>query len=142
MKNYSLNKHDINFAGIDIVEDIGKVSTKAKGEIYSSRDGVDGTTTTSENLGNANRECEIEIGYGSKTHAKFSVFFNLVLAAGGGAAGVAPFVVKDRNGLTLEMTLEAYITGWPDLERAAETGVVVWKLKLVQPKMFVGGLAG
>lgn len=142
MKNYSLIQHDINFAGIDIDEDVGKLTTKAKGAIYTSRAGVDGTTTTSENKGNANRDAELEIGYGSKANASLSSFFNLVLAAGGGTAGVAPFVVKDRQGTSLEMTLEAYITGWPDAERAAETGIIVWKFELVQPKMFLGGLPG
>lgn len=142
MKNYSLIEHDINFAGIDIDEDVGKLTTKGKGDIYTSRAGVDGTTTTSENKGNGNRDAELEIGYGSKTHALLSAFFNIVLAAGGGQAGVGPFVVKDRQGTTLEMTLEAYVKGWPDLERAAEVGTIVWKFELVQPKMFMGGLPG
>lgn len=141
-KAYSLVEHTCNFAGIEISEAVGKITTKAKGEIYTEKSGTDGTTTISENLGNANRTAEIEIEYGSSVHALLSAFFNIVLAAGGGMAGLAPFVIKDRQGTTLEITDEAYIKGWPDLERAAESGTITWMIGLIRPKMFIGGLAG
>lgn len=142
MKNYSLNQHTLNAFGIDIEEDVGKVSIKPTGKIYTARAGIDGTTTTSENKGMVNHTAELELGYGSKTHLALSVFFNAVLAAGGGTAGVGPFILKDLQGLSLVATIEAYIEGWPDVERAAEVGVIVWPLYLVQPKIVHGGLSG
>jgi hypothetical protein len=142
MKNYSLNQHVLNFAGIDIEEDVGKVSLKPTGKIYTPRNGNDGTTTTSENLGNKNHTGELELGYGSKTHLLLSAFFNAVLAAGGGTAGVSPFLLKDLQGLSVVTTLEAYIEGWPDQERAGEVGLISWPIFLVQPTIVIGGLSG
>lgn len=143
MKTYSLNEISADFAGIDLcADDIGKITIKPVGKRFTPRNGIDGATTISENKGNDNMTAEIEIGYGSTAHAKLSAFYNLARATGAGTAGVAPFALKDRQGTSLCLTLEAVITGWPDVERAAEVGVVVWEIFLKQPAVFIGGLPG
>lgn len=142
MKPYSLNAHDLNFAGIDLDDDRGKVTIKPVGERFSFRSGVDGTTTMSEDKGKDNHTAEVELGYGSTANAKLSAFYNLARASGAGTAGVGPFILKDRQGTSLVGTIQAVIVGWPDQERAAEAGTVVWKFFLVQPDIFIGGLAG
>jgi hypothetical protein len=141
MKSYSLNEHDLNFAGIDLDDARGKVTLKPVGKRFSFKPGIDGATTMSENKGNDNHTAEVELEYGSTANAKLSAFYNLV-KAGGGSLNVAPFVLKDRNGTSFCATLEASITGWPDRERAAESGVIVWEFYLVQPDVFEGGLGG
>jgi hypothetical protein len=141
MKAYSLNEHDLNFAGIDLDDARGKVTLKPTGKRFSFKTGIDGATTMSENKGNDNHTAEVELEYGSSANAKLSAFYNLV-KAGGGSLNVAPFVLKDRNGTSFCSTLEASITGWPDRERAAESGVIVWEFYLVQPDVFEGGLGG
>lgn len=141
MKVYSLNDHDLNFAGIDLDDARGKVTLKPLGERFKFKPGIDGATTMSEDKGQDNHTAEVELEYGSTANAKLSAFYNLV-KAGGGALNIAPFVLKDRNGTSFCATLEASITGWPDRERAAESGVIVWKFYLVQPDVFEGGLGG
>jgi hypothetical protein len=142
VKPYSLNEHDLNFAGIDLDDDRGKVTLKPVGERFTFRSGVDGATTMSEDKGKDNFTAEVELGYGSTANAKLSAFYNLARASGGGTAGVAPFALKDRQGTSLVLTLEAVLVGWPDQERAAEVGTITWKFFLKQPTVFVGGLAG
>jgi hypothetical protein len=141
MKSYSLNEHDLNFAGIDLDDARGKVTLKPIGKRFKFKPGNDGATTMSEDKGQDNHTAEVELEYGSTANAKLSAFYNLV-KAGGGSLNIAPFVLKDRNGTSFCATLEASITGWPDRERAAESGVIVWEFYLVQPDVFEGGLAG
>jgi hypothetical protein len=141
MKTYSLNAFDVNIFGIDVNEDVGTIKTAAVGPVYSSRAGSDGTTTVSENKGNANRNFELEIGYGSITHALLSAFYNVAQAAGVQAVG-GPMVIKDRQGTSIEMTISAFLEGFPDVERKAESGMITWKGQMVQPTVFFGGLPG
>lgn len=139
LKSYSLNNHDLNFAGIDLDDQRGKVTLKPVGERFTFKPGVDSATTMSENAGMDNHTAEVELDYGSSANAKLSAFYNLV-RAGGGSLNVAPFTLKDRNGTSFCFTLEASITGWPDRERAPESGTVTWKFYLVNPDVFEGGL--
>lgn len=140
MKTYSLNSHDVNLFGIDIVEDVGKITTKPVGVVNTARRGVDATTTVSQNLGNENRSFELELGYGSKTHALLSAAYQIAKAAGQVLSG--PMVIKDRQGTSIEMTIEAFLEGMPEAERAPEAGVLVWKGEMCNPTVFFGGLPG
>lgn len=140
MKTYSLNEHTLLVGGLPITEDIGSITLAPVGKRFSFKNGIDGTTTMSENKGNDNHTCKIKIGYGSAGNAVISAVYNLARKSPAGNAGIVPLVMKDRQGTSLCATLEAIPMGWPDVERAAESGEIEWELFLVQPERFEGGL--
>lgn len=140
MKTYSLNEHTLLLGGIPIEEDVGTVTLTPVGPRFSFRNGIDGTTTMSENKGNDNHNCKIKLGYGSAGNAVISAVYQAARKSGAGNAGIVPFVLKDRQGTSLCATLEAIPIGWPDTERAAEAGEIEWNIFLVQPERFEGGL--
>lgn len=140
MKTYSLNEHTLLVGGLPITEDVGSISIAPVGKRFSFRNGVDGTTTMSENKGQDNHTAKIKLGYGSAGNAVISAVYQLARKSAAGNAGIVPFVLKDRQGTSLLATLEAVVMGWPDVERAAESGEIEWELFLVQPERFEGGL--
>lgn len=140
MKPYSLNAHDLNFAGFDIDDQRGKVTITPVGERYTFKPGTDGTTTMSENAGNDNAVVEIELDYGSAGNGLLSAWYNLNKLSDAGKSAVAALVLKDRVGNSLFLTQSAVIVGQPTRERAAESGTIVWKIYAEQPTWFEGGL--
>jgi hypothetical protein len=140
MKTYSLNEHTCLLGGIPLEEDIRSISAAPLGPRFTFVSGVDGTTTMSENKGNDNHNLKIKVGYGSKENAVISAIYQAARLSGAGNAGIVPFMLKDRQGTSVLATLECIPIGWPDVERAAESGEVEWSFFLVQPERFEGGL--
>jgi hypothetical protein len=140
MKTYSLNEHTCLLGGIPLEEDIRKIQAAPVGARFSFFNGVDGTTTMSENKGNDNHTLKITVGYASKENAVISAVYQAARKSGAGNAGIVPFVLKDRQGTSVLATLECIPIGWPDVERAPESGEIEWNFFLVQPERFEGGL--
>ncbi len=56
-----------------------------------------------------------------------------------GGAGVAPILVRDRQGTQLFTSPEAWITKIPDVSYGKETNTVQWVFGVHNPINFVGG---
>lgn len=54
-------------------------------------------------------------------------------------SGIFPFQMKDLNSTTVCSAQSAWVESWPDMERAKETGVCVWKLAAAKMNTFIGG---
>lgn len=140
MKTYSLAEHTCLVGGLPLTEGVGSITITPVGKRFSFKGMPDGTTTMSENKSNDNCTAKIKLAYGSADNAVMSAAYNIARRSGAGNAGIMPFVLKDRQGTSLCATLEGVITGWPDTERAEESGDIEWEMFLVQPERFEGGL--
>jgi hypothetical protein len=140
MKTYSLAEHTCLVGGIPLTEGLGSVTITPVGKRFSFKGAVDGMTTMSENKSNDNCIAKIKLGYGSSDNGIMSAVYQAARKSGAGNGGIVPFVLKDRQGNSTCVTLEAVITGWPDVERAEEAGDIEWEMYLVQPERFEGGL--
>lgn len=74
----------------------------------------------------------------SKVNAILSTLYNLD-ANGEGEAGVGPFLLKDRGGLSLYAAASCWIARAPDVTLDKGVTARVWKIRIAKLKSFEGG---
>lgn len=144
MKFYSVNEVSVSFAGLGI--ESGKtddtfVEIEQDNERFSLKAGVDGSSTMSEDKGNSHT-VTIYLMQSSDGNDKLSAIYKLAEKSAGGTLGVAPLMIRDKQGNSVFVCLEAFITGWPKKAYAKEVGTLQWKLKCANPERFEGGNSG
>lgn len=135
MKNYNAGMIVFMYGGRKIDGLDGtfvKVSRKAP--VFSSKVGVDGKLIRSQSLDKSGT-VEVTVQATSAANDYLSGLLAVDEATG---INVKPLEVKDKNGLSLHAGL-GWISGWTDVEYAAEGGAYTWKFEVDNLAMFVGG---
>lgn len=113
------------------------VQISKQGETYTYKAGIDGEGTRSDSKENYFM-VKVTLMQTSSGNAIFSAIHNGDLLLPGGA-GVAPILVRDKQGKSIFAAAEAWITKWPDLKYAKEAGTVEWEIGVHNPAHFIGG---
>jgi len=140
MKIYSAAEHSFSFAGKAIETGRGEdefVSYEQDVPNFSTKSGVDGETTRSENK-NTTTTLKLTLMQTSSSNGFLSAILNGDISIPGGA-GIAPILVRDRQGTTVLMSPEAFIVGPPAVKRGKEVGMNEWTFKVIAPVRFDGG---
>lgn len=140
LKVYSAAEITFNFSGIPI--DSGRGDDEfveiAKGEdTYTYKAGVDGEGTRSESK-NSYHKVTLTLMRTSQGNAILSAIHNGDMAIPGGA-GVAPILIRDRQGASVFTAAEAWIIKIPDNTYSKEANTVKWEFGVHAPINFVGG---
>jgi hypothetical protein len=140
LKVYSAAEISFIFSGIPI--DGGRGDDEfceiAKQEdTYTYKAGIDGEGTRSETK-NSYHKVTLTLMQTSSANALLSALHNGDIAIPGGQ-GIAPILVKDRQGASLFTAAEAWIEKIPDLKYAKEAGTVKWIIGCHQPVNVLGG---
>lgn len=140
LKVYSAAEVTVNFSGIPI--DAGRGDdefagiTKAE-DSFTYKAGVDGEGTRSENK-NSYHIVTITLMRTSKSNAVLCAIHNGDIAVPGGA-GIAPILIRDRQGLSVFTAAEAWITKLPDNVYSKEANTIAWVFGVHAPLNFIGG---
>lgn len=140
LKVYSANEITFNFSGIPI--DSGRGDDEfceiAKVEdTFSYKSGVDGEGTRSESK-NTYHKVTLTLMRTSSGNALLSAIHNGDIAIPGGS-GVAPILIRDRQGTSTFVAAEAWIEKIPDNVYAKEANTVKWVFGVHAPDNFLGG---
>lgn len=140
LKVYSAAEITFTFSGIPI--DSGRGDDEfcriAKAEqTFTYKAGVDGEGTRSESK-NAYYQVTLTLMQTSKGNAILSAIYNGDIAIPGGS-GIAPILVRDRQGLSNFAAAEAWIESDPEHTYAKEAGTVAWVFGVHKPINFNGG---
>jgi len=139
-KVYDANEVTINFAGLDI--DSGYADgefcrIEQETEDFVDKAGTDGEVTRSK-TNDRRTTITILLMQSSDGNAKLSSLNNLDRLAGNGA-GVAPILVRDRQGTSIFAAAEAWISKPPDVSYDREPTAREWTLRAASPERFDGG---
>jgi len=139
-KVYDANEVTINFAGLDI--DSGYADgefcrIEQETEDFVDVVGTDGEVTRAK-TNDRRTTITILLMQSSDGNAKLSALNNLDRLAGNGA-GVAPILVRDRQGTSLFAAAEAWIAKPPDVSYDREPTAREWTLRAASPERFDGG---
>lgn len=140
LKVYSANEVSVIFALLPLESGRGDdefVSIVKSEDSYSYKAGVDGEGTRSENR-NSYHEVTLTMMASSDANAILSAIHTGDLKIAGGL-GVAPLLIRDKQGTSVFASAEAWIVKIPDRSYGKEIGTVQWKLGVHQPTNFVGG---
>jgi len=140
LKNYSANEVTLNFGGIPLDSGRGDdefVSWSQQEDSFTYKAGVDGEGTRSQSK-NFYTVVTITLMASSDGNAKLSVIHNGDIKVGNGA-GIAPILIRDRQGTTLLTSPEAWIIKPPDQAKGKEIGPVQWTLGVHAPERLDGG---
>lgn len=140
LKIYSANEITVNFAFLPIDSGRGDDEFAAISQVedrFTYKAGVDGEGTRSENRNNLHRVV-LTLMRTSKGNAYLSAIHTGDIAIPGGS-GVAPILIRDRQGTSLFSSAEAWIVKWPDNTYAKEANTVQWTLDVHDPINFIGG---
>lgn len=141
-KVYSANEVSVIFSGIPIDSGRGDdefVAITQPEDTFTEKAGVDGEVTRSENRGASKiRRITLTLMRTSRGNAALSVIHNLDLKTPGGA-GIAPLMIRDRQGASLFVAAEAWIVKFPDDVYAKEAGTVQWVIAAASPEQVIGG---
>lgn len=140
LKVYSASEVTFSFSGIPIDSGRGDdefVAIAKAEDTFTYKAGVDGEGTRSESK-NSYHTVTLTLMKTSKGNDVLSAIHNGDIAVAGGA-GVAPILVRDRQGTQLFTSPEAWITKVPDVSYGKEAGTVQWVFGVHQPINFVGG---
>jgi|GEM_PF-889380 len=140
LKVYSANEVTFNFATISF--DTGRgddefVSIAKAEDTYTYKAGVDGEGTRSESRNNY-YEVTLTLMRTSKGNALLSAIHNGDIAIPGGS-GIAPILIRDRQGTSLFAAAEAWIIKVPDNAYAKEANVLQWRFGVHGAVQFIGG---
>lgn len=138
MKYYDPKEHSIIFGGpMSGFADDQMIEIEWDEDAFEDIVGVDGETTRSDN-GNNNATAKIKLMQSSNSNDVLSALYNLDKLTPGGA-GVVPFTIKDGQGTTLIVAGSAYVKKLPTVTRGKKAGPQEWTIRLVNPKVFIGG---
>jgi hypothetical protein len=140
LKVYSGNEVTFNFAGIPIESGRGddEFITISKAEdTYKYKAGNDGEGTRSENK-NTLHTVTLTLMRTSSGNAMLSAIHNGDIKIPGGS-GVAPMMIRDRQGLSVFVSAEAWIKKMPDDAYATEAGTIKWEFDVHDPVHVIGG---
>lgn len=139
-KVYDANEVTINFAGLDI--DSGYADgefcrVEQETEDFVDKAGTDGEVTRAK-TNDKRTTITILLMQSSDGNAKLSALSNLDRLAGNGA-GVAPLLIRDRQGTQLFIAAEAWISKPPNISYDREPTAREWTLRAANPERFDGG---
>lgn len=140
VKIYSASQVSFIFALVPIDGGRGDdefVSITKEEDTFMYKAGVDGEGTRSESK-NSYHKVSLTLMQTSSGNAFLSAIHNGDILLPGGS-GVAPILVRDKQGKSLFTSPEAWIIKDPDLKYGKEAGTVVWDFGVHQPASFVGG---
>jgi hypothetical protein len=140
MKVYSAAEVTCIFAGLPIDSGRGDdefVSIKKAEDTFTVKVGVDGELTRSESKNNYHT-VDITVMRTSRANALLCAIYTGDVSIPGGA-GIAPILVRDRQGLSVFSSAEAWITKLPDNAYAKEANTITWVLGVNNPINFIGG---
>jgi hypothetical protein len=140
LKIYSANEVTFNFSGLNIDSGRGDdefVRIEQQEDNFSYKAGVDGEGTRSESK-NRYTVVTATLMQTSDGNALLSAIQNLDIKTPGGA-GVAPLLVRDRQGNSVFMAAEAWIIKPPDRTYGKEAATVEWTFGVHSPERFDGG---
>jgi hypothetical protein len=138
MKTYSLNEVSCSILGVDLSEQIGKITITPNAKRFTPKVGVDGKATLSENKDNSHT-VKIQMMASSESNTMLSAAYTASMLSPAGTAGVGPFICNDTQGTSLFVALSAVITGWPEKAYEPECGDIEWEIFVEDPLRFEGG---
>lgn len=140
MKVYDANEVTVNFAALPIESgyDDGEFCTiEQENDSFGHKQGTDGQVTrykTNQSV----TVVTLKLMQTSEGNAKLSAILNADLLGSNGA-GVAPILIRDRQGLSVFAGAEAWIMGPPKAAYAREPSAREWKIAVANPSRFDGG---
>lgn len=140
MKNYNANEVSCIFAAISLDSGRGEdefISIAKQEDTYTVKEGVDGEATRNKK-NKTYTVVTLTLMASSDGNAKLTAIHNGDIATEGGK-GVAPLLIRDRQGTTVFESAEAWIVKWPDRTFAGEVGEVQWMIGTIKPNVFIGG---
>jgi hypothetical protein len=140
LKVYSAAEVSVIFALIPLDSGRGEdefAAISKSEDTYTYKAGVDGEGTRSENQ-NTYHEVKLTMMASSDANAILSAIHSGDLAVPGGA-GIAPLLIRDKQGTSVFAAQEAWIVKWPDKGYGKEVGTVEWTLGVHSPSVFIGG---
>lgn len=140
MKVYSAAEITCMFAGLPIDSGRGDdefAAIKKAEDTFTVKVGVDGELTRSESKNNYHT-VELTVMRTSRANALLCAIYTGDVAIPGGA-GIAPMLIRDRQGLSVFSTAEAWIVKLPDNVYAKEANTIKWMFGANNPLNFVGG---
>lgn len=140
LKVYSANQISFNLGGAPIESGRGDdefISIKKPNQRFTYKASVDGEGTRSEDM-NTYREVTMTLMRTASGNLYLSALHALDEASPGGA-GIVPIMIRDRQGLSLFASPQAWIVSWPDDAHAKEAPTVQWVLGVHNPEQIIGG---
>jgi len=140
LKIYSANEVSVIFALIPLDSGRGDdefVSISKAEDSYAYKAGVDGEGTRSENL-NSLHTVKLTLMASSDANQKLSLIHSGDLLIEGGL-GVAPLLIRDKQGTSIFACAETWIRKMPDRKYGKEIGTVEWEIDCHKPAQIIGG---
>lgn len=139
-KVYDANEVTVNFAGLDIDSGFADgefCRVEQESDDFVDKAGTDGEVTRSK-TNDRRTTVTILLMQSSDGNAKLSTLNNIDRLAGNGA-GVAPILIRDRQGTSLFAAAEAWISKPPNISYDREPTSREWTLRVANPERFDGG---
>jgi hypothetical protein len=133
------DQHDVLFALVPMsgfAEDL-MVTIEEDEDAFTIKKGVDGDISRSKNMGQT-ALVTIHLMSTSKSNAVLSALHDQDRKAAGGA-GVAPILIRDRNGTSVFASDKAWIEKRPTVTRGKEADAREWKIRVINYEFFEGG---
>lgn len=140
LKVYSASQVSFVFAGIPIDGGRGDdefVEIQKQEETYTYKAGIDGEGTRSESK-NTYTKVTLTLMRTSSANAALSAIHEADKAIPGGQ-GIAPILIRDRQGASILSSPQAWITKTPDQTYAKEANTVKWEFGVHDPENILGG---
>lgn len=140
MKVYDANEVTVNFAtrSIESGYDDGEFCTiEQENDNFGVKQGTDGQVTRYK-TNQSYTIVTLKLMQTSEGNAILSAILNADLLGTNGA-GVAPIMIRDRQGLSVFAAPEAWILGPPKAAYAREPTAREWKIGVANPVRFDGG---
>jgi hypothetical protein len=136
---YDPDQHDCLFALVPMsgyAED-AMVTIEEDEDAFTIKKGVDGAISRSKNLGQT-ALVTVHLMSTSKSNATLSGLHEQDRLQPGGA-GVAPILIRDRNGTSVFSSDKAWIEKRPTVTRGKEATPREWKIRVINYAFFEGG---
>jgi len=135
MPQYNPAKIQVVYGGVKALQ-VESINVTPAAPMTTAQVLVDGTEVVNVSMNNA-ADVEVTLAQASATNAIYSADVSAMKALG--TVIFKPFLFKDLNGTTLMSSDTAYLTGYPEVGFAAESGTRVWKIRCSNLKVNVGG---
>lgn len=131
----------INFAGIDIDEDAlpedDALEIEQVEPDFKAKKGMGGGTTRSQ-IKNPLRKVTLRLRQCASVNTTLSALLNIDRITPGGS-GIAPLIVKDRNGNFKFLDTQSFIEGDPKWAVKKEEDVIEWTIWSTNVTALIGG---